>query len=364
MNAYYTYKSKKIEILLYVYVSSTNSSTTRFKMQSTNNSNNYKTNTTGEAGMSICIPRAFANINEARVRKVFDALNIFTIDHVDMIQRKNEKGDAYQRIFIHIKEWSETADARKAKERLLAGKELKIVYDDPWFWKASLNTWAPKPKQETAIYDRKPRIRLEFEDKDEEDLPYDVRWADEQARRKRYQAKKNAEAAAQLLNDATQEDPRPYAERRIDPLYCEQDVKQGFRDRRLPRKSKFTPRSPSRSPERDYRDGHAAAIYGKKEKEKPVPVIIAAALPEQKPVEEKKFVMNPDVKIMIATYLGRGITEITEEIYRNNAQFVRDLRRDEMDKQKQEDIENGIKPIDYRVDPNLPPKRRRGRIIS
>jgi hypothetical protein len=342
-------------------------------MQSTtNNSNNYKTNTTGEAGMSICIPRAFANINEARVRKVFDALNIFTIDRVDMVQRKNEKGDAYQRIFVHIKEWSETADAQKARERLLTGKELKIVYDDPWFWKASLNTWAPKPKQETAMYDRKPRIRLDFEDKDEEeDLPYDVRWGDEQARRKRYQAKKNAEAATQLLNDATQEDRRPYRERRIDPVYCEQDVKQGFRDRRLPRDreprkdqraSRFTPRSPSRSPERDYRDGHAAAIYEKKED--PKPLVIAPALPEQKPVEEKKFVMNPDVKRMIATYLGRGINEITEEIYRNNAQFVRDLHRDEMERQKEEDIENGIKPIDYRVNPNLPPKRRRGKIIS
>jgi hypothetical protein len=348
---------------------------------------------------SICIPRAFANISEARVRKVFDALNIFTIDRVDMVQRKNEKGDAYQRIFVHIKEWSETADARKAKERLLAGKELKIVYDDPWFWKASLNTWAPKPKSETAMYDRKPRIRLDFEDKDEEeDLPYDVRWGDEQARRKRYQAKKNAEAATQLLNDATQEDRRPYRERRIDSVYCEQDVKQGFRDRRLPRDreprkdqraSRFTPRSPSRSPERDqiqslpglvqhdgrdYRDGHAAAIYEKKEEQKPLviapalseqkPLVIAPALSEQKPVEEKKFVMNPDVKVMISTYLRIGINEITEEIYRNNAQYVRDLRRDDMDRQKEENAKNGIKPLEYRVDPNLPPKRRRGKIIS
>ena len=116
--------------------------------------------------MSICIPRAFANITESRVRKVFDALGIFRIARVDMIQRKNEKGDAYQRIFVHIQDWTETADAQKARDRLLAGKELKIVYDDPWFWKASLNNWAPKPKPETTVYDRKPRIRLEFEDQD------------------------------------------------------------------------------------------------------------------------------------------------------------------------------------------------------
>lgn len=55
-------------------------------MQQTNNKL-----TSNNSANSICIPRAFANISEARVRKVFDALNIFQIDRVDMIQRKNEK---------------------------------------------------------------------------------------------------------------------------------------------------------------------------------------------------------------------------------------------------------------------------------
>jgi hypothetical protein len=363
-----------------------------------------------------------------------------------MVQRKNEKGDAYQRIFVHIQDWTETADAQKARDRLLAGKELKIVYDDPWFWKASLNTWAPKPKPETTVYDRKPRIRLEFEDQDAA----------------------NTDAAAQLMSSLSLEDRRPYAQRRVDPVYCEQDVKSGFRDRREPRDrdrdreprprdeqkrdgrvSRFTPRSPSRSPprddrrikitpdnvdkyigylvvfknregkentttilgvsqnkktiyvdfpelqnnlqivsrnvylkekpvvtsekprreenheSRDYRDGYGAMIYPEV---KPVittpkpqnkPVVVVAPVVEVKP----SFVMNPDVRLMVATLLGIGRDEVTEEQYKNNAQYARDLRQDDIDRQKDEDAAAGIKPIDYGA-PTEPPKRRRGKIVS
>jgi hypothetical protein len=368
-----------------------------------------------------------------------------------MVQRKNEKGDAYQRIFVHIQDWTETADAQKARDRLLAGKELKIVYDDPWFWKASLNTWAPKPKPETTVYDRKPRIRLEFEDQDAA----------------------NVDAAAQLMSCLTlEEDRRPYAQRRIDPVYCEQDVKSGFRDRREPRGreprepkkeqriSRFTPRSPSRSPprddrrrddrrikitpdnvdkyigylvvfknregkentttilgvsqnkktiyvdfpdlqnnlqivsrnvylkeksvvtsekprreenheSRDYRDGYGAVIYPEvkpvittpKPQKKPVEVVAPAIVVAPAVVEVKStFVMNPDVRLMVATLLGIGRDEVTEEHYKNNAQYVRDLRQDDIDRQKDEDAAAGIKPIDYGV-PVDPPKRRQRKVL-
>ena len=365
-------------------------------MQSTiNNSNNYKTNSS-EAGMSICIPRAFANITETRVRKVFEKLGIFTIARVDMVQRKNEKGDAYQRIFVHIQDWTETADAQKARDRLLAGKELKIVYDDPWFWKASLNTWAPKPKPETTVYDRKPRIRLEFEDQDAA----------------------NVDAAAQLMSSLTlEEDRRPYAQRRVDPVYCEQDVKSGFRDRREPRdepkrQSRFSDRRDDRrdydrrdydrrddrrrdeprrdeprrderrrddrrrdEPRRDerrrdeprnerefkdHRDGYGAMVYPE------VKPVITTPKPQKpvvvvEPIVEVKstFVMNPDIRLMVATFLGIGREDWTEDQYKTNAQFVRDLRQDDMDRQKDEDAAAGIKPLDYSNCPPAPKKKPR-----
>jgi hypothetical protein len=93
--------------------------------------------------------------------------------------------------------------------------------------------------------------------------------------------------------------------------------------------------------------------------EKPVVVVVA-------PVVEVKstYVMNPDIRLMVATYLGIGRDEVTEEQYKNNAQFVRDLRQDDMDKQKDEDSQNGIKPLNYSSLPVEPPKRKRGKIVE
>ena len=312
-----------------------------------NNSNN--------SANSICIPRAFANISEARVRKVFDALNIFTIDRVDMIQRKNEKGDAYQRIFVHIREWSRTADASKARERLLAGKELKIVYDEPWFWKVSLNAWTPKPAPAppvTSIYDRKPRIRLDFEE--------------------------NEETAAQFLGSMSLEDQRPYRERRLDPILCEQDVQSGFRDRRLPsenvkkaqRKSRFSDKT-------EQPQVKTEQPQVKKEKpiiDSPKPatlllsnapfVKIAPGLPEvvvssnptppkeiQKPNPTPPLKRDPYLVIKMQAYFRK---EITDEIYLNNRQMMQDMLLDAKELEKEE-----TEPVYYGKATPAPQKKGR-----
>jgi hypothetical protein len=89
---------------------------------------------------------------------------------------------------------------------------------------------------------------------------------------------------------------------------------------------------------------------------------------QEKPVVEVKktseFKMNPDIRLMVATYLGIGRDEVTEEQYKNNAQFVRDLRQDDMDKQKDEDAELGKKPLDYSSLPAEPPKRKQRKILE
>jgi hypothetical protein len=274
-----------------------------------------------EKNMSICIPRAFENISENRVRNVFDKLGIFTIDRVDVVLRKNEKGQSYKRFFVHIKDWANTNDAQKAKERLLAGKELKIVYDDPWFWKVGLNIWAPK-QQQPLLNDRKPRIRLEFEE--DQDI-------------------KNANAATNLLNNLSLEerDRRPYSQRRLDPVYCEQDVKQGFSDRRLPKEPKKEEKPLITTP-------------------KPIKKATTLVKEEEKPA----FVMNPDIRLMVATFHGIGRDEVTEELYKNTSQYVRDIRQDDMDRQHDEDAEKGNKPLNYSAAPVNPPKRRRGKIVE
>ena len=93
---------------------------------------------------SICIPRVFTNIGEERVYNVFQHLRLGKIQRIDIIERKNERGEPYKRVFIHFDYWYNTPEARAACNKLLDGKELKIVYDDPWFWKASINNWIPE----------------------------------------------------------------------------------------------------------------------------------------------------------------------------------------------------------------------------
>ena len=86
---------------------------------------------------TLCIPRVFPNIRENRIRGVINALQMCDIEKIDMVSRVGEKGEKYNRVFIHIKKWYDTANALSAQERLVAGKDIKIVYDDPWFWKVS-----------------------------------------------------------------------------------------------------------------------------------------------------------------------------------------------------------------------------------
>jgi len=86
---------------------------------------------------SLCIPRVFPNIDERRIRGIFDSLNMGEIARVDIICRKSDKGENFNRVFIHWKRWYDSENANKSRERLLNGKEIKIIYNDPWFWKIS-----------------------------------------------------------------------------------------------------------------------------------------------------------------------------------------------------------------------------------
>jgi hypothetical protein len=90
---------------------------------------------------SLCIPRAFVNTDEKLVLSVFNQLNLGEISHIDIVQRKNERGEPYKRVFIHFAHWFNNRDAITARSKILEGKELKIVYDGPWFWKVSLNRY-------------------------------------------------------------------------------------------------------------------------------------------------------------------------------------------------------------------------------
>jgi hypothetical protein len=116
----------------------------------------------------MCIPRVFKNITRERVMGVIRDLDLGLIDRVDMVQRENEKGDKFQRVFIHFKKWHSNPNAIKAREMLISGKEIKIIYDEPWFWKISANKSVsggahehPQQKKPMIRFDESPRASRE-----------------------------------------------------------------------------------------------------------------------------------------------------------------------------------------------------------
>jgi hypothetical protein len=59
------------------------------------------------------------------------------IERIDMVSKTTEQGEKFNRVFIHFRKWASDGNAVIARERLVNGKEIKIVYDEPWFWKVS-----------------------------------------------------------------------------------------------------------------------------------------------------------------------------------------------------------------------------------
>ena len=113
---------------------------------------------------SICIPRVFPNIKELRIRKIFEDLNMAEIACIDIIEKTTEKGEKFNRVFIHFNQWYSNREAVIARERLSEGKEVRIIYDDPWFWKVTSYNQPvvekKKPVQKRACFQFDESLKL------------------------------------------------------------------------------------------------------------------------------------------------------------------------------------------------------------
>lgn len=85
---------------------------------------------------SLFIPRVFQNISEAIIRKTIDKLNLGVIESVEITNKKTDKGK-YKSAIIHLRWHRYNKDSQYQRESLLSGKEMNIIYDNPWFWKIS-----------------------------------------------------------------------------------------------------------------------------------------------------------------------------------------------------------------------------------
>jgi hypothetical protein len=117
---------------------------------------------------SMCIPRVYPNISEGRIRKIFDELNIGVIERVDIVSKTTEKGERFNRVFIHMDRWFNNSNASVARERLLGGKDIKIIYDDPWFWKVSAYKPGEASNNNNNNNNNKKKATIQFDSSDDE----------------------------------------------------------------------------------------------------------------------------------------------------------------------------------------------------
>jgi hypothetical protein len=97
---------------------------------------------------SLCIPYVFNNNTETQIRNVLNELQIGEIKHIDILIRRNKQGHKYKRVYIHFYKWFH----EEAKKRILEGKDIKIVYEYPWFWKLSANKWDENKKKNEEMH--------------------------------------------------------------------------------------------------------------------------------------------------------------------------------------------------------------------
>ena len=99
---------------------------------------------------SICIPRTFPTIRGEQTKRAifntFKDLRVGHIDRIDVVHKTDKNGERYCTVYVHLQWNIHDTLARNTREKLMNGEEIKIVYDDPWFWKCTKST-IEKPQE-------------------------------------------------------------------------------------------------------------------------------------------------------------------------------------------------------------------------
>ena len=115
------------------------------------------------ANPSICIPRTFPTIRgEQTKRAVFNTIKELQLGHIeriDVVHKTDSQGQRYCTIYIHLKWNMRNELAVQTRDKLLGGEDVKIVYDEPWFWKCTMSTM-DKPADRNLRSAPRPRIDL------------------------------------------------------------------------------------------------------------------------------------------------------------------------------------------------------------
>lgn len=94
---------------------------------------------------SICIPRVSPEVTTEQVSATFArVLGAESIERVDIVPWRGRGPDGPRRVFVHLRSWPTAKSAQAMRRRLLEGKEVHVVYADPWVWRCARSR-VPKP---------------------------------------------------------------------------------------------------------------------------------------------------------------------------------------------------------------------------
>jgi hypothetical protein len=88
---------------------------------------------------NLCIPRVNTLVTKEQVFETINKYSFGSIQKIDVIKKKGsyKNNDFSNMVFIYFNQWYDNALAKSVKDRLMSGKDIKIIYDDPWYWKIS-----------------------------------------------------------------------------------------------------------------------------------------------------------------------------------------------------------------------------------
>ena len=118
-------------------------------MTQSNNTTSFNLSKFGARAL-LYIPFVFSNPKET-VLEVLNEVGFGDIERIDMVKMSKD-GKTHQKVFIHFTKWYTTDTANQARQLLLSEKDIKVVYDDPWFWKI----WASRSTKPTGNRKRDP----------------------------------------------------------------------------------------------------------------------------------------------------------------------------------------------------------------
>tara|TARA_B110001454_G_scaffold219050_1_gene249524 strand:+ start:2430 stop:2720 length:291 start_codon:yes stop_codon:yes gene_type:complete len=80
----------------------------------------------------ICIPKVRRTISKKYIFNIFNKFNFGEIQRIDLVKKYDT-----QRAFIHYNYWNDNEKISQIKKWLIEGNDIKIIYDEPWYWKCS-----------------------------------------------------------------------------------------------------------------------------------------------------------------------------------------------------------------------------------